>query len=145
MSGPGLAPARRLLLCGSLLLALLAAGCGGPRYPVAGRVLLQGKPLEGKAGAVMLKPDSDKGNKSAVSPVGVLQGDGTFSVLTNGKPGAPPGWYKVVISATDSGANPNEDAPPLLNACYLTEATTPLVIEVVPSPAADRYDLKLSP
>ena len=54
-----------------VLAALAAAGCGGSRYPVEGRVLLNGQPLKGKAGAVALRPDASKGNKHSVSPVGV--------------------------------------------------------------------------
>src|SRR5262245_39325044 len=106
---------RRLFLPTALLL-LLPAGCGGSHYPVDGRVLLKGKPLKGKAGAVVLKPDTSKGNKQSASPVGVLQRDGTFSVVTNGQPGAPLGWYKVVVTATEPAANPNEDTRRVLNA-----------------------------
>jgi hypothetical protein len=127
------------------LLALLAAGCGGSRYPVEGRVLVKGKLLKGKEGAVVLKPDASKGNKSSVSPLGVLQRDGSFRVLTEGQPGAHPGWYKVIVIATEPGANPNEDPRRLLNARYETEANTPLAIEVVANPSPGRYDLQLSP
>ena len=75
----------------------------------------------------------------------MLQGDGSFSVQTNGRPGAPPGWYKVIITATEAGANPNEDTRRVINARYATEAATPLAIEVVASPSSDSYDLQLSP
>jgi hypothetical protein len=126
-------------------LAGLAAGCGGGRHPVEGRVLLKGKPLTGQAGAVVLKPDAGKGNQSAVAPVGVLQRDGTFTVLTDGRPGAPPGWYKVVVIATAPSANPNEDTRRLLHRRYESEATTPLAVEVVADPDPGRYDLQLSP
>ena len=79
-----------------------------------------------------------------MSAIGVLQRDGSFSVLTNGQPGAPPGWYKVIVIATEPGANPNEDSRRLLNARYETEATTPLAIEVVANPSPGSYDLQLS-
>src|SRR5437016_1113643 len=105
----------------SICAALLAAGCGGPRHPVAGRVLLEGQPLANVQGAVVLKPDASKGNKRKVLPIGVLNRDGSFSVVTDGKPGAPPGWYKVIVTANEPGANPNEDSPSLLNARYESE------------------------
>jgi hypothetical protein len=143
---PDCAPVRRCVQAGVVLaLAVAAAGCGGSRYPVDGRVLLKGKPLQGKGGAVVLKPDASKGNKGSASSVGLLQRDGSFSVLTNGRPGAQSGWYKVVIIATEPGANPNEDSRRLLNARYQTEATTPLAVEVVANPSPGRYDLQVSP
>jgi hypothetical protein len=110
---------------------------------VAGRLLLDGEPLAGKEGAVVLKPDAGKGNKAAATPAGVLQRDGTFTVITKGRPGAPLGWYKVVVTATEPAVNPNEDARPSVDARYLTAATTPLAIEVVARPAPGRYDLQL--
>jgi hypothetical protein len=129
----------------ALAWALVAAGCGAPRHPVEGRVLLQGKPFQGKEGAVVLKPDVSKGNKATVPAVGVLERDGRFSALTNGKPGVPAGWYKVILTATLPGANPNEQSPRVMNRRYETEATTPLAIEVVANPPPGSYDLKLSP
>src|SRR5262245_24964254 len=87
---------RRVLAGVVLASAVAAAGCGGegPRHPVDGRVLLKGQPLKGKEGQVMLKPDAAKGNKASVASAGALQRDGSFSILTTGKPGAPAGWYK---------------------------------------------------
>jgi hypothetical protein len=126
-------------------LIVVAAGCGESRHAVEGRVLLNGAPLQGKEGAVLLKPDSGKGNKSSVSSVGVLQPDGTFSVLTHGKPGARPGWYKIIIMATEPGANPNEESRRVVNARYQNEDTTPLAFEVVANPGEGSYDLQLSP
>lgn len=134
---------RRWVVAGiGLMLVVHVAGCGGSRYPVEGRVLLEGKTLVDKEGAVVLKPDASKGNSSSESSIGVLQRDGSFSIS---EPGARPGWYKVVIIATDPGANPNEDAPRILHARYEKEATTPLAIEVVADPAPGKYDLLLSP
>jgi hypothetical protein len=104
-------------------------------------VLFNGAPLKGKEGAVVLKPDASKGNKSAVAAVGVLEPDGSFKV----RPGAPRGWYKVIITATEPGANPNNDTPRVLNVRYEAEATTPLAIEVVAQPGEGGYDLQVSP
>jgi hypothetical protein len=137
--------ARRLAFGAVSLLALWTAGCGETRYPVAGRVLVNGQPLKGKVGSVVLKPDASKGNKRSGLSEGVLQRDGNFEVLTNNKPGAPRGWYKVIVTAYEPAANPNEDSRPALNARYATEANTPLEIEVVANPASDQYDLQLSP
>jgi hypothetical protein len=136
----------RCLRAGVVLsLVMAAAGCGGARYPVSGRVLLNGKPLQGKEGVVVLKPDASKGNNGSASAVGVLEKDGSFNILTNGQPGARPGWYKVMISANEPGANPNEGSRRVVNAVYETEATTPLTIEVVANASEGSYDLQLSP
>src|SRR5262245_35471131 len=92
---------RSALLAGACLLACLAAGCGsGTRHPVEGRVLLKGAPLKGKEGAVVLKPDAGKGNTATESTSGVLQPDGKYKV----QPDARPGWYKIVVIATEPGS-----------------------------------------
>ncbi len=107
--------------------------------------MYDGKPLEGKDGTVALKPDASKGNTRTVAAVGVLKSDGSFSIQTNGTPGAAPGWYKVVVLALEPESNPNEDAIRALPVIYESEATTPLAIEVVADPSPGSYDLKLSP
>lgn len=108
-------------------------------------MLLDGKPLEGKEGVVHFKPDVSKGNASSVSSVGVLQSNGSFSMSTDERPGAPAGWYKVIITATEADANPNDETPRVVPERYEKEATTPLTVEVVANPGPGAYDLKLSP
>lgn len=131
----------QVLVAGLIALPLL--GCGAPRYPVEGRVLVEGKQLTGKEGTVVLKPDDSKGNQSTAAGVGVLDRDGGFKIATNGQPGVVAGWYKVIIVATEPGANPNEDSRRVLNSRYEKEATTPLAIEVV-ADRSEGYDLNLS-
>jgi hypothetical protein len=79
-----------------LSLALLAAGCGGPRLaPVTGKVVMNGQPLT--AGDIWLHPTEDnpwKGDK----PSSLLQLDGSFAIRTHPHgAGAPPGAYKVTL------------------------------------------------
>lgn len=131
---------RLLVICAA---CFFVPGCGVAQYPVTGSVLLEGKAFTGKEGAVVLRPDAGKGNTANVAPLGVLQPDGRYNILTNGQPGAPAGWYKVVILATEAGSNPNEEPRRVLNARYEKEATTPLAIEVVAGRNGD-YDLQLS-
>jgi hypothetical protein len=135
---------------------LLAAGCDevGKRYPVTGRVMVDGAPLLGKTGSVVFKPDPAKGNKSKFEAVGTIDADGTYTLATKGKAGVPPGWYKVVVIASEPGqAQANnriatgrglKAPPPLISPVYANEATSGLVIEVVADPAADVYDLNLT-
>ena len=91
------------------------AGCGAECHPVNGRLMFNNQPLTSQEGAVVLKPDASTGNKRAVTPMAVLQRDGSFSVVPNARPGPPAGWYKVIVTATRA-AHPNEDARSLLNA-----------------------------
>ncbi len=65
-------PFLRLLLC---LIVLTAAGCGGPRNGlVAGRVLLDGKPLAGAM--VVFTPES------GVGAAGITREDGTYELTS---------------------------------------------------------------
>jgi hypothetical protein len=142
----------RLRLTASLAAcALLAWGCGqsGPKLaPVSGKVTLDGKPLPG--GTVSFYADATKGNQSKDIPTGKIK-EGSYELLTEGRKGAPPGAYKVVVFADQYST----DAPPLpigtaeqprsiINTRYNRPDRTPLAVEVVDKPAAGAYDLKLT-
>jgi len=120
--------------------------------PVAGKVTIDNVPLTAKSTVVLFKPDASKGNSSPFQPTGTVDADGTYTLKTKSKKGAPPGWYKVVVTA-------REDAPPLppktpqhrrpaamslVPAKYGQEKTSGLSIEVVENPAPGAYDLKLT-
>jgi hypothetical protein len=75
------------------------AGCKQPPtpcFPVSGKVVYQKKPVT--TGTVTFVPDASKGNQSKESAIGLIKDDGTYSLVTNGRDGAPLGWYKVGIS-----------------------------------------------
>jgi len=139
---------RALPVWGACLLGLSVAGCSdgiGTCYPVTGRVLLKDAPLPGMAGKVMFVPDQAKGNKVPANPIGTIDAEGRYSVATMGRPGAPAGWYKVVVNPLPPGAGDRDDVRrPTIHARYTTEKTTPLLIEVVAAPTAGAYDLKTS-
>jgi hypothetical protein len=136
--------------------ALLALGCrndsGGSRlFAVRGRVTLDSEPLTAKSTVLLFKPDGSKGNASPFEPVGTVDHQGNYTLLTKGKQGAPPGWYRVIVTATelrqDSAQRPPNRRPvprSLLPAKYGQAATTDLLIEVVENPAAGAYDLRLA-
>ncbi len=73
-------------------------------------------------------------------------------MTTNGKVGAPPGWYKVIVTAREDAepvhpksANSHRPvARSLLPGKYGDAETSGLSIEVVENPVAGAYDLKLS-
>src|SRR5262249_9210024 len=131
-------------------------GCGddsgvGPTFPVSGKVTLQNVPLTAKSTIVLFKPDASRGNTSPFEPAGTVDAAGNYTVKTKAKNGAPPGWYKVMVTARDEAAPQHPSDPrhrpaakSLVPAKYGSEKTTNLAIEVVANPAPGAYDLKLS-
>jgi hypothetical protein len=136
--------------------ACLAPACGdgsgvGRTYPVSGKVMLGGAPLTAASTVLLFKPDASRGNTSPFEPSGTVDESGTYTLQTKGKKGAPPGWYKVVVTAYESRPehvrSPGHGRPTarsLVPAKYGLEKTTDLAVEVVEKPAPGAYDLKLS-
>jgi hypothetical protein len=124
------------------------AGCDssgvGRIVPVKGQVMLDGKPLT--TGSLVFKPDAEKGNQSKFEPASSIGADGRYSLFTKEKEGAPLGWYKVGIVAQEA-ANPAEPyaaMKPLVSPRYNDADSSGVSVEVVASPAAGAYDLKLT-
>ncbi len=95
---------RRALLTALLPLLAAAPGCNdriGKCYAVEGTVYIEGRPLVGKSGFVTFKPDVSKGNQGEFAAVGPLNPDGTYTLSTQSKDGAPAGWYRVTVTAVD--------------------------------------------
>ncbi len=139
-------PSRGVPSLGALLLALAACGCGGDgvqRLPVEGIVYLDGEPLRGMTGAVTFIPDLSRGNESPLRGNGEIDAEGRYTLFAGGKPGAPPGHYKVLVGAAPPGTDRDESrlvVPPR----YVVERDTPLRMEVVPDPEPGHYDLRLT-
>jgi hypothetical protein len=85
------------------------AGCkpsGADAFlPVEGLIKFGNKPLT--SGTVILYPDSSKGNTTKHEPRGKIEGDGRFTIITHPNRGAPAGWYKVAVIATQP-SNPKD-------------------------------------
>lgn len=135
-----------------LLLFALAACCigcgrqaGGDLLPVVGRVTLDKAPLP--TGAVSFRPDAAKGNQSLHHPTGSIDREGRYELFTAGQAGAPPGWYKVVVHATEPTGDTGQASPGLpksiIDLSYNDPITTPLAVEVVADATAGHYDLHL--
>jgi hypothetical protein len=138
------------------MLVLAQVCCGdnsgvGKTFPVSGKIRVDGQPLTAATTIVIFKPDTGKGNHSPFEPLGTVDGQGNYSLRTSAKTGAPPGWYKVVVTATEgrqeAGAGPKGRHPgprSLLDAKYGQAQTTPLTVEVVENPSPGAYDLSLN-
>jgi hypothetical protein len=139
-----------------LLCALVASGCGdasgvGKTFPVRGKLTLDDQPLTAASTVVLFKPDVGRGNTSPFEPTGTVDGQGSYTLSTRGKKGAPPGWYRVVVTATEvrtsDGKATGQHRPTprsLVPPRYGQAATTPVAIEVVEGPAPSAYDVKLT-
>lgn len=105
------------LSCRAVMFAVLtmAVGCGGesePVYPVRGKVLFQGKPIEG-ASVVFLSTAARKPKVGEPTPQATTNASGEYS-LTSYKEGdgALPGDYGVAISwmeVTGPSDNPERE------------------------------------
>jgi hypothetical protein len=130
-------PSRLIGLLVPTALLLLAAGCGEDDLslaPVRGRVFYKGAPLPG--GSIVFAPDADKGGSGPLAR-GEIQPDGTYTLTTDGRPGAPAGWHRVTIvsvrapSARATGAE-FADVPSLLPRKYAAPDLSGLEGQVKP-------------
>lgn len=121
---------------------VFVSGCGGGDnlLPVSGKVVCDGTPLT--EGSVRFVPDGTKGNTSKLEPAGTIGGGGSYSLLTDGKSGAPAGWYKVSVA---SGVIPDSSKPNVSGAKFAAKYSNPetsgLSVEVKPGGS---YDLKVT-
>jgi hypothetical protein len=129
--------------------ALLAglAGCGSSgsetMLPVEGQVKFRGKPLA--KGTVVLYPDPDKGNTTKHEPRGTIEADGRYRVSTHPHPGAPAGWYKVAVIATEPSDPKNPYSLPrsLIPQRFNDPDGSGLTLEVRSDQPPGAYDLDL--
>jgi hypothetical protein len=136
-------------MCGSVALVVGCDNSGGNKLlPVVGKVTVDGQPLTVGSGinsSVSFRPE--KGSASAQEPAGTIDENGTYRLFTNGKEGAPPGRYHVLVSVMER-FDPKSPFPygkrkSYVNAKYGELKSSDLVLEVVPSPAPGAYDLNL--
>ena len=102
---------------------------------------MSGQPIA--SGTVTFKPLAPS---DLPDPVGTIA-SGQYSVATGPNPGAPVGKYKVIVTASipSNPDDPYSVPKSLLPAKYTAASTTDLQIEIVATPAAGAYDLKLNP
>jgi len=129
------------------LVTIGLVGCGesGPKLaPVQGTVTLtDGTPVE--YGHVILHPDVSRGNSSLEMSQGTIR-DGTYTIMTGAREGAPPGAYKVSIEAAKE-VDPNNPyfTEWLADEKYVNPDRSGLKLDVVEDAEPGRYDFKLNP
>jgi hypothetical protein len=127
---------RLLCLCGLIALTGCKKDKVGKLVPVSGTVTAGGDVVNG--GLVNYIPEEKKLRN--VSVVGKIDKNGTYTLETNGKSGAPLGKYKITVSTNTPGAG-NSDVQ--VNQIYQMDNTTTLTKEVTESAAKGYYDLHL--
>jgi hypothetical protein len=130
-----------------LTIVLFASGCGGSKLiPVEGKVTVGNEPL--KTGNVTYHPDVDGGNKQTYPtlPIGTIDETGKYTLSTGGKPGAPPGKYKVTIVATvpSNPKDPYSIPKHLIDKLNSDVDTTTISKEVKEGAPAGHYDVALA-
>lgn len=130
---------------------LILAGCDSkppptPCFAVNGKITHQKQPMT--TGTVTFTPDAGKGNQSKEVALGFIGSDGTYSLTTNGRDGAPLGWYKVSVDPLGMPKTaPPKDAPApkpaAINAKYKKADTSGISIEVTETPKPGAYDIEL--
>jgi len=127
----------------TILIAVLAcAGCGpgGPSLiPVEGKITADNEPLA--KGSLAFHPDAAKSNTSKKTGAADIK-DGSYILYTDGRPGAPAGWYKVTVVSTPEPDNTKPTAVKSFVASkYANPKSTDLSVEVKPGGS---YELKVS-
>lgn len=131
------------LLLTLTLLSLTGCGESGPSLTsVSGKVTVDDVPWT--KGAVRFVPDKSKGNTGINEATGTIGADGSYTLSTVNKSGAPTGWYKVSVSSGEipDSANANA-AKTAFPARYGDPEKSGFLIEVVKSAAPGAYDLKI--
>ena len=125
------------------------AGCSSSPYgalsvvPVSGKVVMEdGTVLSG--GVVTFLADDPK---VVSAPVGMIGPNGIYSLRYGDRTGAPTGRYRVMVLSQAPMMDPKAIAKAgvAIAAKYQSADKTDLNIEIISSPGAGHYDLKLSP
>ncbi len=135
----------------------VATGCGpaaGTLVPVSGKITIQGLPLP--FGTITLVPNDDNATKpdtisrrglgAKSQPNGTIGADGSYSLMTDGKPGAPQGIYKVTIFSIKPSTQEEGMKPPVWAASqdYSDASKSGLTLVVAEGRAAGAYNIALT-
>jgi hypothetical protein len=133
-------------LAGAVAALCLSIGCNRTSLPelvpVTGRVVIDGKPAA--EGAVVYRQQSS----GAIEASGIIQSDGTYSLLQKERQGAQPGKYSVVVVVRRTPKNAAGEMTGLpeivVNPKFTNPKTTPLSVEVKKDAPPGQYDLAVT-
>jgi len=143
----------RRLIHAPLFIALAAillcqgSGCDKPSglklVPVTGKVLLGDQPLT--RGSLSFRHQDAEPGKASPEPSGIIGEDGTYTLFTDQKPGAPVGKYYVLVVSTEDIDPQKASAAPksLIDRKYADILSRHITIEVVEQASAGQYDIVL--
>jgi hypothetical protein len=126
-----------------LAVVLAVAGCGDSKFsyaPVAGQVLLDGKPVPNARVVFMPRTTREDGEAGPYSN-GTTDDEGRFTLATvesDSKSGAVVGPHRVIVSTRQAHVEPNDpdieiiDSPETIPRPYNHYRLTPLTFEVPP-------------
>ena len=86
-----------------IALCACASGCGYDKVEL--KVMQEGKPV---AGAMVVLASAD--GSTQLAPSGLTNAEGVCSISTLGKPGAPRGSYKALVTQSPVSEDPNPNA-----------------------------------
>lgn len=145
-SQPPVAPGPGFSIARVLMLVVLVGAVGGgvfywmeaqnkpkPLVPFTGQVFYNGQPVT--KGSVLAQNVDDRNDAA----IGELNGEGKFSLATNGETGVRLGNHRVAISALKPGIPPT----PLVPTVYIDTNTSPLKIEATADPAKNTVVFEL--
>lgn len=143
----GQRPGAVFAFAATTLLLVGVAGCGPSAADafvfVEGQVKAPDMALP--SGTVILHPDASKGNTTKHEPRGSIEADGHYKIFTHPHAGAPPGWYKVAIIATQASDPKNPYSLPrsLIAEKFSKPDESGITLEVRKDPPPGAYDLHL--
>jgi hypothetical protein len=125
---------------------MLLAGCFSRQetlLPVEGQVKFGGQPLT--KGTVIFYADTSKGNTTKQEPHGSIGQDGRYKMVTHPNDGAPAGWYKVAVIATEPSDTKNPYSTPrsLIPQKFGNPWEIQLFLEVRSDAPPGAYDINL--
>jgi len=131
------------------VLTLLSTSCSSSEslHPVQGKVLHNGNPLPGALVTLHLKSGGDL---KTIPSTGLSKEDGTFTIMTGDKTGAPAGEYVVTIICSEivkpqpgviSTAEP--ESVDRLKGAYANKDNSKIVVQIKSGPnQLEPFDLK---
>jgi hypothetical protein len=129
--------------CGLVILMGCNSDPRGRLYPVKGKITLpDGKLLPAGGRVVFVYIQDDPNAPGLANSEGKIGEDGSYTLATNGKPGAPRGKYRVGLAAGQRGNKAWSVVP---RKYFIKSNASPLEVEVEANKPEGGYDFQLKP